>query len=913
MRIFGSLLKLCFVCATFAACGAGVIFDAPGHATPEGTAVTARGGEPGTQWRLVDWRGHEVEGAAGTFDERGEATLPPLPAGYYRMVDARSTPPDGSAAPPLSEGGNDTGNSPLREGGGPEGAGGSTPSIATNRTLATLAVVPPPLSREATLTPQIGDLSGEAALNGCEGASSAFAADTASTWISRPGAFLCPWNGGDTERTVADLVRLCGFRHVRDRLKWQSAQPSPDAPPDFSCNLNTAALFHERGAAVSGMFHDAPRWTRPAPKLPGDLGALHHFCAEAAAAFGEGVEDWEFWNEPDIHFAPEPVWEYAAAMKAAYLGFKSVRPDLPILNGALCQMPGKSRYFDILFDNDAVHYFDIYNYHTYLPPAKYPEAFATIRERLAEVGATNCPVWVTEFGTNLEGNSDREGAKKGLMAHSPEQELVHAEFYPKAQIALMMEGVERAYFFVFAAFNERNGRKDWGVIRRDGTVKPVFSSMATMNGLLGEKSLLGRLDTPHGVRAYLFGNGQESTEQTLVFWAESPLDKATSNAVIKPTPDYATPFTIISPLREGGGGEGDGGSTAEPLPMRLIDMCGMVTNVVPSADGTNTITATRFPAYLTGLHGLKADTPPHSRGATLSPGATLGPEGALRPRSGHLGDVDADGIDISIVIRVDLNRKDFSIGSQKTLASLDADEGRLRVEVWNFSDAAKTGTVSATDCPLSGLPPEPFALPPFGHTVFDCILKPGGGPSSEPSAEMKLRGRFNGRATTHAVVPVFFAKHFHESCTSWTPAWKNPANWARNTSAQEFSATWDETEKAVRFDVAWNDPETDRWFYPVLALNLPIESLVGARRIAFDVKSIQDKVENDFRTQNLMLVRGNGDDTYLQFEAPTTTWERRYVDLLPGENLANVTAIRIGANPLGSRCTFWVRNVEVLK
>ena len=25
-------------------------------------------------------------------------------------------------------------------------------------------------------------------------------------------------------------MRLCGFRHVRDRLRWGAAQPSPDAP-----------------------------------------------------------------------------------------------------------------------------------------------------------------------------------------------------------------------------------------------------------------------------------------------------------------------------------------------------------------------------------------------------------------------------------------------------------------------------------------------------------------------------------------------------------------------------------------------------------------------------------------------------------------------------------------------------------
>ena len=906
MRMFDRIFKLCFVFAAFAAtvapCVAAVIFDAPGHAAPEGTAVVAHGGEPGTPWRLVDWRGREVEGATGAFDAEGNATLPPLPAGYYSMVSARSTPPDGSAATPLSARGNDTGNSPLQEGGGPEGTGGSTPCVATNRTLATLAIVTPPLSREATLRPRSGHLSGDAALNDCEGAGSAFAVDTASTWISRPGAFLCPWNDGDTERTVADLVRLCGFRHVRDRLKWQSAQPSPDAPPDFSNNLATATLFHERSMAVSGMFHDAPRWTRPAPKLPGDIGALHRFCAEAAAAFDDGVEDWEFWNEPDIHFAPEPVWEYAAAMKAAYLGFKSARPDLPILNGALCQMPGKSRYFDIFFDNDAAYYFDIFNYHTYLPPAKYPEAFSRIRERLVEAGATNCPIWVTEFGTNLEGNSDREGVKKGLMAHTSEQELVHAEFYPKAQIALMMEGVERAYFFVFAAFNERNGRKDWGVIRRDGTVKPVFSAMATAVRGLGDASLLGTLATPKGIRAFLFERPDGS--QTVVFWSESPIDTATSHwPAVKPEPDFAQEWCLALPSEVP-----DSGRDKRDPPLRLIDMCGMASTVPPSTNGLLTLTATRFPAYITGLHGLKADTPPHSREATLSP------EGALRPRSGHLGDVDANGIDISIVLRVDLNRKDFSIGNQKTLASLDADEGHMRIEVWNFSDAAKTGTVSISGCTLSGLPSEPFALPPFGHTDFDCVLTPSGEAPSAHFSKLKLVGNFNGRFTTQAVVPLFFAKRFLASCERVPLDTDDPSLWERNSSADEQTIAFDEEDGAIRFDAVWRDDLKDRWLYPVRRLDLPRESPVGARRIVFEVKSDQDKVENDYKACKLMLASGDGKtDIYLDYDPPTREWEKRYVDIPPDADLSAVTLLRIGANPLGSRCTFWLRDVEVLK
>ena len=896
---------------------AAVVLDAPGHAAPEGTAVAAHGGEPGTAWRLVDWRGREVEGASGAFDERGEATLPPLTAGYYRMVDARSTPPGPVGATPLSEGGKIEGSPvgafPLPEGSAPsssppsergvaQSAGGSTPCSVSAAPLATLAVVTPLVARHSS------PVTGEA------GASS-FAIDTAITWISRPGSFLCPWNGGDTERTVADLVHLCGFRHVRDRLLWRTAQPSPDAPPDFSLNLATAALAKERGAAVSGMFHDAPGWAGPSPKLPGDLGALNRFCAEAATAFGDSVEDWEFWNEPDIFFAPEPVWEYAAAMKAAYLGFKSARPDLPVLNGALCQMPGKTRYFEAFFASDTVPYFDVFNYHTYLPPAKYPEAFGKLRGLLREYGAEGKPVWVTEFGTNLEGHSDRDGAIAGLKAHSPEQELVHAEFYPKAQIALLMEGVERAYFFVFAAFNERNGRKDWGVLRRDGTVKPVFSALATAIRELDDARLLGALDAPEGLRAFLFERPDGS--QTVAFWAESPLDTQTSNSPsVEPEPDFGREWRLTLPEGSYGGTKTQEDNLA-PSPQsspsspsnsepsrpsrtlreeiyRLVDMCGMVSDVSPEADGSLVLHATRFPAYLSGLRGLAAA------------------KGAETPVS----DASSAGAEPSapapIVLRPVLDHDDFAISRGKTLAVMKGDTGRARIEVWNFSGTARIGLVEAVGASVTGLPAEPFAIAPGACAAFECVVAPE--ENLRHDSDLALRAVFDGCATARAVVPVFFEKQFLATCERIPIESADPSLWKTNSSAAEQTIAFDEAEGAIRFDGVWHDDRTDRWLYPIRRLDLPSESPVGARRISFEVKSEQDKVENDYRTCKLMLASDDGKtDIYLDYDPPTREWETRHVDIPPDADLSAVTLLRIGANPQGTRLTLWVRNVRILK
>ena len=822
---FKSFLVTAAAAAATLQASAGVVFDAPGHAAAEGTAVNASGGEPGAAWRIADWRGRDT-GISGVFDGSGAAALPPLPAGYYRMT-----------------------------------ADGSAPDSGGPGILATLAVVE--------------------RYRPADGADdSPFAIDTALSWIARPGTFVCPWNGGDTFSTVADLLALCGFRHVRERLSWKAVQKEPGAPLDLGRYLENAELFRQRGAAVSGMFHDAPAWAgtaAPRESLPSDLGALHAFCRDAAAAFGDRMEDWEFWNEEDIHFAKEPVWEYVAAMKAAYLGFKAARPDMPVLSGALCQMPDSTRYNDVFFMNDAARYFDVFNYHTYVRLERYRELFAGIRRQMSEGGAAGRPVWFTEFGTNAEGNSTGDGAKPGMKAHSPAQETVHAEFYPKAQLAMMQAGVARTYFFVFPAFNERSGFKDWGVMRRDGTVKPVFSAMATAIRELDGAMLLGSLDTPAGTRAYLFEKA--GGIQTAVFWNESGLDTETANVEISPEPDFSRPWTLPLP-----------GPPAAPL--RLVDMCGGVSEIAPDASGAVVLPATRFPAYVSGFRGLAAAEAPYGGGC--------GPAAPEPP-----------AVDASIVLRPVLAGGDFSVSGGKTLAVMTGRTGRAKLQVWNFSDTAKTGTVSVAGAAVSGLPEEPLAIGPYGRAELELVLSPEEG--SAPKGDLVFSGSFGGMPASRAVVPAFFAKTFFENCVRVPVGWSDPSRWERNSSADGETVSWDGQEGALRIDSEWK-AIGDHWTYPVLGLELPAESLEGAVVVSFEAKSAQDKVENDFKTSKFMLVDEDGtSDVYIDYAPPGTEWEPRFVDIPAGLDLGKVRKIRLGANPLGNRSTIWFRNVEILK
>ena len=745
--------------------------------------------------------------ASGTFAPDGRAALGKRPVGYYHLKSAGAD--------------------------------------------ATFAVVPVPEGRVRS-------------------AASFYGVDSAQSWVSRPGSFECPWYGGDSYRLVSDLLWRTGLAHVRERLSAAEVSPRPGVY-DYSYYMYNADMLRARGMRVSGMFHDAAAYMDRKEKLPRDLAALYAFCRDTAAAFGERMGDWEFWNEQDIGFAPEPAWDYVAALKAAYLGFKSARPAMPVLPGAVC-IASRNAYDAGMYANDAAKYSDVFNFHTYSPLCSYPAIFDDLRAFMAKAGIAGRAVWMTESGTNLEGHSDEDGAVKGQKAHSPAQELVHAEFYAKSQIAFQMQGVSRNYFFVFGAYNERGGTKDWGVMRRDGTVKPAYAAMSAIARELAAARLEGEIRLGEGFKGYLFA--QPDGSQTLAFWRVSPVDTASGAAPA--TPDDAAPLALPIPP--------SGAYT-------LTDLCGQRT-----ALSTNVVAATRYAAYLSGLRGLKADVAPV-------------PCGTPTPY------VPAADEDLSVVFRVDLDTNDFTVASHKSAAELAADTGRLRVQVWNLSPTAKRGTVSVSGGSLSGLPAE-IALPPMGAAAFDCTYAAReGAPLVEP---LVLSGLFEGRRTSRLAMPVRHLKALLASCRATElKNWRDPKAWQRNTSADRFAAAWDEAEKALRFDVAWTKP-ADRWFYPVYTLALPEEDLDDALMFEFEVKSAQDKVENDFDCQNLMLVFADParPDRFLSYPAPLTGWETRRVDLstdTSGMKPGAVKAIRLGANPKGTTCSFWIRNPRLLK
>ena len=688
-----------------------------------------------------------------------------------------------------------------------------------------------------------------------------FSVDSAQSWLAAPD-YTGPLLSGDAYGTVIELCRLGGFGSVRERISWGQCEPRPGEYRWGKYAVN-AKLLAERGIGIASTFHDSPKRTRTvSEKLPDDLPALYRFAEAAAKEFRGKIGSWEFWNEPDGGFAPEAAWDFAAAQKAAFLGFKAGDAGVNVMQGGFCLHP-LIPYYQTFFENDAAAYFDTLSFHTYRPVAAYPAMVRDIREMLEKNGAGGKAVWFTESGTDSEGNGEEASPVPGLRAHSPRQELMVAEFIPKSAITLQAAGVDRNFFFVLPPVNERGGAKVWGLLRRDYTVEPGFLVMAALNRVLGNAVCLGAVELAPSVRGALYR--QPDGSRTLAWWAVSELDGESGF----PRP----PDTVVLPVR---GRE-----------FTLTDIWGR-SKKLTARDGRLELPVSAMAAYVTGDFAPGAVCPVPSR-----------PEVPSDPFAGK---------DLTVVLKADL-AEEFRLLPGKNAADLPGKSGRLRLHVFNLSGKAKSGTLRVSSGKLTGIPGR-IDLAPFGRVSFDAVFEPF---YSDGAFESKLElcGEFGGRAITRLTVPLVCTARLAENGTELDIP-SDPSRWRSNAGGR-MTVEYDRPERAVKFEVRFR-PEDGRWIYPELPLELPRESLADAAGISFEICAVTDRP--GYALSYLMAVtedgKGRKNDVHLRYEPPTEKWGKRFVPLdgVPGER---VTALRIGFNPKGEAVSYWVRNVKIIR
>ena len=670
-----------------------------------------------------------------------------------------------------------------------------------------------------------------------------FAIDTAQSWLCH--AYPDARFPNEKYERISELCLRAGVGIIRERLSWADTEKIPG---QFTWDkyMRNADYLHSRGVTILGLYSDSPEWARMKRwRMPDDLLAVYRYSKRTGKDFDGKMVAWEYWNEPDGHYAGS-AWELAAGAKAASLGFWAANPKLLMLTGSFCSYPLRTFVMTAL-KNDLLDYADIFNYHIYKELSQYPEIVKHLRDTLAKFRRPNMPIWITENGTRAEGLGVAESYRPNLMIHSPRQEMFVAEFLPKGLILLQNLGIARDFFFVLPAFNE--GRKDWGLVRRDQTVKPGYTAFANLNHQLSYARLLGEVILKKGVRAFLYE--QKNGSQTLVVWSESEIDNADAE-------EKEIPVEI--PQKNG--------------KYTAANNFGTVFDVY-SGKGKICLTATRYPLYIKGLHGLKADRKPLSAGI-------------FERRKDK---------ELAIVLRPILG-KEFSISVESS--EMSSIPGKMTLQVWNLSPENKQGKLTVSGAKAEDLPSQ-VVLKPFEKKEYELVITPDL-PNGAYKGKLEFGGEFSGKPISRMVIPLLQ--------TAWMPSrdldYRDPAKWKAN-SPGTMNISYDKSEDAIRFHTVFKQGAA-LWIYPEYVL-APSDSLKHAAGIRFEIKAEKKDIAHGLAFSTA-IVSIDGKDQWLVYPAATDQWETRVVPF-DNVNPEQVKNLRIGMNPKCNDFTYYIRNLKI--
>lgn len=320
-----------------------------------------------------------------------------------------------------------------------------------------------------------------------------------------------PWAtlaDADTGRNAPDLVEAV-VAHGAEARGWLRVRGVDLANPEKT----RAALLRLKteGARVCVMVRRPGDWR--ANYLPQDQREAFEQARRLGAAFGDLVDAWEIDNEPDLAFVPEMAENYAAYLKAVFLGLRSggkwalqraegeaqraratgsamvdpsplvLGPSPLVLFGALGLPPGP--WFERFVENDGLSYTDGFNYHYYGYAQDFGAVYAQHENALKSARGKGkgvrvekqLPVFLTEIGYGMLG---------GEAARTKEGRLRQWRWFKSVREQANALRIEAPMAFLLVPYLEY-GRYEYGL-----TAAPAPDDSTGGNGGNGEEDARSR-------------------------------------------------------------------------------------------------------------------------------------------------------------------------------------------------------------------------------------------------------------------------------------------------------------------------------------------------------------------------------------------------------------------------------------
>ncbi len=312
-------------------------------------------------------------------------------------------------------------------------------------------------------------------------------------------------------------ARLMGARWSRLVFWWTGIQPG--GPRDWVARnyLPDDLVRRERNAGVElvGLLINTPAWAAERPEagprsVPRGLELpLDHpqnywarFARRIATQYRGRIDHWIIWNEPDIQPSDPNAQYYTWAgdertyyllLKTAYRAIKAANPRATVLFAATTYWTdvnaGRPLYLQRVLeaaadDPDAApngYFFDAVALNLYSSPDDIARIATEYRAILARFGLEK-PLWLTECNAPPEDDGAPAPAPGTMQITGITMDL-QASYVVQALSMALAAGYARVAIHAAADHSQADGL--WGMVRRDGTLRPAFVAYQAVARWLG--------------------------------------------------------------------------------------------------------------------------------------------------------------------------------------------------------------------------------------------------------------------------------------------------------------------------------------------------------------------------------------------------------------------------------------------
>jgi len=216
-------------------------------------------------------------------------------------------------------------------------------------------------------------------------------------------------------------MQQAGLTWLRQPVNWANIEPEPGRF-DWA-NLDRVFAAAQPPFKLIAVLQTTPAWARPAGSPlttpPSNLSDFGRFAREFAARYGDKIDFYQIWHEPNLSAnwgnAYVSAAAYADLLREAALNIRAADPTATILTAALAAttQPGplnlsEITYLDQLYQANAAEWFDVVAVQPLGlwtkpldPPAPDQPNFRRVelvRQVMLAHGDAATPVWATAFG-----------------------------------------------------------------------------------------------------------------------------------------------------------------------------------------------------------------------------------------------------------------------------------------------------------------------------------------------------------------------------------------------------------------------------------------------------------------------------------------------------------------------------------